>query len=315
MALFITASLSHADSQTTGAFFLIFAAGFYGAAEFAVSEFQLYRHGIEEALLVCSIGSSCAGLYLTLPKSAEFLVPTAGATLSLRIAYRFNLNYAFPTAMIFVVWMSGYMTDSPSARHLIIAGAYAAGLIVVAKTCLPVFEAFLWIGVYAALNLELFSLAIFDRWRGGSHLNFPSAFYWSTWVMTWCLPSLILWRGVRRKDRLVIAVGALLAVLTLVTNKSYLGWQRNTWDPMILGMLLIAAALFLRRWLSRGPGGVRSGFTARRFSGKEKEWMAAGSTVFGAAVPDSTTLNPQPSDPGAKFRGGESGGGGATSDF
>jgi hypothetical protein len=33
-------------------------------------------------------------------------------------------------------------------------------------------------------------------------------------------------RGIRQKDRFVIAVGAIVATLTLVSNKPYLGWQR-----------------------------------------------------------------------------------------
>ena len=54
-------------------------------------------------------------------------------------------------------------------------------------------------------------------------------------MLIWCLPPIILARGVRQKDRFVIAVGAIVAILTLVSNKSYLGWPRHTWDPMLLG--------------------------------------------------------------------------------
>ena len=83
----------------------------------------------------------------------------------------------------------------------------------------------------------------------------------------------------RRKDRFVIAAGAIAAILTFITNKPYLGWQRHTWDPMLLGTLLTGVALFIRRWLARGPGGIRHGFTAERLSGKDKEWMNAGAAA------------------------------------
>jgi hypothetical protein len=73
-------------------------------------------------------------------------------------------------------------------------------------------------------------------------LEFANPFYWTTWVLIWCLPPLILVRGVRQKDRFVIAVGAISIVLTFVTNKPYLGWQRHTWDPMLLGIALTAVA-------------------------------------------------------------------------
>jgi hypothetical protein len=145
--------------------------------------------------------------------------------------------------------------------------------------------------------------------------EFSRPFYWGTWVLTWCLPPAVLARGVLRKDRFVIAVGAVTAVLTFVTNKPYLGWPRHTWDPMLLGALLIGVALFIRRWLAKGPGGIRHGFTAQRLSGKDKAWMSAGATAIGLVTPDAITPTPQTDSSGVHFGGGDSGGAGASSDF
>jgi uncharacterized membrane protein YgcG len=134
-------------------------------------------------------------------------------------------------------------------------------------------------------------------------------------VLIWCLPPIVLARGVRQKDRFVIAVGAIVAIITLVSNKPYLGWQRHTWDPMLLGILLTGVAFFILRWFARGPGGIRHGFTAVRLSGKDKHWMNAGSAVFGLLSPQSMPPGPQTSSPDVRFGGGASGGGGASSDF
>jgi uncharacterized membrane protein YgcG len=82
---------------------------------------------------------------------------------------------------------------------------------------------------------------------------------------------------------------------------------------MLLGAFLIAAALFLGRWLAGGPDGVRHGFTARRLSGKDKRWMNAGAIGLGLVSPHS--VSPQPDSPDVGFGGGDSGGGGASSDF
>ena len=141
--------------------------------------------------------------------------------------------------------------------------------------------------------------------------EFAAPFYWTTWVLLWCLPPLILARGVRQKDRFVIAVGTITTILTLVTNKPYLGWQRHTWDPMLLGIALAGVAVLLRRWLAQGPDGVRHGFTAARMSGKDKHAMSVGSSVFGLLTPQSITPAPQPTKPDFRFGGGASGGGGA----
>ena len=177
-------------------------------------------------------------------------------------------------------------------------------------------EALLWLGIYLAINLQLSSVNLLARWWGGppAATEFSNTFYWATWALTWCLPPVVLVRGLRLKDRFVIAVGAIVAILTLATNKPYLGWQRHTWDPMLLGALLIGVALFVRRWLARGPGGIRHGFTAQRLSGKDKAWMNAGTTAFGLVSPSIITP-PQTGAPDVQFGGGDSGGGGASSDF
>jgi hypothetical protein len=321
------------SEQSVGFFLLIFAAVCYLAAEFAVLQAELYRYGIEEALAACSVGLLCVGIQLAFfsdspysPK-LESLVPAAGAIFSLWIWRRFGFWYAFPAAMTFTVFLPGYWTSSHPVQHLIVAAFYATGLICVAAVrsrhrydylndAYSLVEAFLWLGIYLAINLQLWSLSLPVRWWGGtrSATQFAGPFYWTTWVLIWCLPPIVIVRGVRQKDRFVIAVGAIAAVLTFVTNKPYLGWPRHTWDPMILGILLSGVAVLIRRWLNRGPGGIRHGFTAARLSGKDKNWMNAGSAVFGLLTPQAIT----PAPTGGKdfhFGGGSSGGGGASGDF
>ena len=325
--------VSRPSEQTAGVFFLIFAAICYAAAEAAVARARLYCYGIEEALAVCSVGFLCAGIEVAFfsgspysPK--EFLIPAAGVVFSLWIWHRFGLSYAFLATMIFALFLPGYWTSSREAQRLIIAVFYAIGLAAVAtvrsrhrfdylEEAYSLVEAFLWLGIYLAINLQLSSLNLSARWWNGTRAaaQFARPFYWGTWVLIWCLPPIVLARGIRQKDRFVIAVGAIIASLTLVSNKPYLGWPRHTWDPMLLGILLTSVALFIRRWLARGPGGIRHGFTAARLSGKDKHWINIGATVLGPLSPHSITPDPQPSSPDFRFGGGQTGGGGAGGDF
>ena len=327
--------LSRPSEQTAGVFSLIIAAVCYAAAEAAASQARLYRYGIEEAMAVCSVGFLCAGLsaaffsgthYSARPEVVQCVVPAAGAILSLWIWRRFGLSYAFLAAMMFILFMPGHWTSSREAQHMIIAAFYAALLLGVDTVCsrhrfdyleetYSLAEAFLWLGIYLTINLQLSSFDLTTQGWGstGAASEFARPFYWTTWVLTWCLPPIVLARGVRQKDRFVIAVGAILATLTLISNKPYLGWQRHTWDTMLLGLLLTCVASFLRRWLARGPGGIRHGFTAARLLEKDKYWMGAGQAGLGLLSPDSLSSNTSSSD--FHFGGGQSGGGGASSDF
>ncbi len=336
--LFFEIVLSQPSEQTTGIFLLIFAAVCYAAAEAVVSQTRLYRYGIEEALVACSVGFLCVGMqtaffsgsaYWEAPHGAQIMVPAAGAFFSLWVWRRFGYLYAFLTAMVFVALLPGYWTSSLAAEHVIVAVFYAAGLVCVALVRrhhrfdylddeYSLVEAFSWLGIYLAINLKLSSFHLFEEWWGGGigiSSGYPRPFYWTTWVLIWCLPPVVLARGIRQKDRAVIAVGAIAAILTLVCNKPYLGWQRHSWDPMLLGLLLSGVALFIRRWLARGPGGIRHGFTAARLSGKDKQWLDAGSAVLGLVTPQSVTPAPQTKSSDFRFGGGASGGGGAGGDF
>jgi hypothetical protein len=334
-ALFFVVFLPGASDQTAGVFLLIFAGVCYTAAEVAASKVRLYRYGIEEALAVYSVGFLCVGLhaaffrsyYSPTPETAQFIVPAAGAIFSLWIWRRFGVSYAFLAAMIFVVFLPGYWTGSRSAQHLTIAIFYASGLAGVAAVrsrhrldyldeAYSLVESMLWLGIYLAINLQLASFNLSPQWWDSTRpaSEFASPFYWATWVLIWCLPPLVLTRGVQRKDRSVIVAGTITAILTLASNKPYLGWPRHTWDPMLLGILLAGVGWLLQRWLARGPSGIRCGFTAERL-GNDRHWMNIGSSVFGLLSPHSISPEPQPSGPDVRFGGGHSGGGGASSDF
>jgi hypothetical protein len=330
VGLFVVA-LSPRNSGDSGFVLLIMAALCYWGAEIAVRREHLYRHGFEEALAVLSVFFLCLGVQLaffggTRQSGADAFVPICGAAASLLIYRRFGFQYGFLSAMICVAFAPHYWTTSPTAQHLIIGGAYAAGLITVIYARrnhyfdyldddYAITEALLWLGIYAAMNLQISSIDQARHWwyATAGTAGFSKAFYWGTYVLIWCLPIGMTWRALRRRDGVVAAAGVILAIVTLATNKPYLGWQRHAWDPMLLGILLTGTAIAARRWLATGAGGARHGFTAQRLSAADKRIQSAMAVSVGA-FSSSTTFTPEPSsDP--KFGGGDSGGGGASSDF
>ena len=130
--------------------------------------------------------------------------------------------------------------------------------------------------------------------------------------MTWVLPLVGLGLGIREKDRALLDVSLVMALVTLITNKPYLGWRRHPWDPILLGVFLMAVALVLRRWLSTGAGGERGGFTPARLLSSDSAVLSVLRASSAAFRPDVPSPRPDPGPP--DFDGGRSGGagGGAT---
>jgi hypothetical protein len=316
------------DSSTSGIFLVFFGAMSWVLVELLVRDKHLYRHGTEEALAVLSVALLCIGLVLILDRSIlqshnNSLVIVCGALASFLVYRRLGLLYTFIAAMTFVACLPHYWTSSQTAQHIILAGLYAIGLLLTIRVRrqhrfdylddeYSAIEAFLWLGLYLTINLQLSSFDLMRKWWDptANSAPFPKAFYWTTYVLIWCHPVAMLRRGLTRKDRAVTGLGLLTALLTLVTNKPYLGWARHPWDPMILGVVLAGTAVVIRRWLTNGPGGTRHGFTANRLSTKDKRYAELLSTVGPLSTPLPTVPAHTPI-----FSGGDTGGGGASSDF
>jgi len=322
------------SGRNQGILLLVFGAMVYAAAEFTAARAPFYRHGIEEAFAFCSVVLLCLGLQgavfdqLNQPLgAAQSLLTVAGAIASFLIYRRFGYQYALAAAMVFAAFVPQHWTGSDTLQRLTIAAVYGAGLIatVIARRAhrfdylgeeYATSEALLWLGLYLTVNLRLSSLAALREWFGDAAspatptLNFPAAFYWTTYAAIWLLPAAVLRRGLLRKDRLTVGLGVILALLTIITNKPYLGLPRHTWDPMLLGVLLIGLAAGLRRWLDAGPDGVRNGFTARRLSARDRDLTNALPVLSMMVTP-----TPSATEPPTHFGGGSTGGGGASSDF
>jgi uncharacterized membrane protein YgcG len=161
--------------------------------------------------------------------------------------------------------------------------------------------------VYVVLNVQL----------TGDWYRVDTPFYGYTYAATWALALAGLALGIREKDRVLMDVSLVLALVSVLTNKAYLGSPEHAWDPCVLGVVLMAIAFAVRRWLSKGSGGERHGFTAARLLDKDRAVLSAVSTASGFVRPGVTQGDtPSRSGPSAsEFNGGRSGGGGASGSF
>lgn len=298
----------------------------YFAANLLVTRYNLYRFGIEEAAAVACVGFATMSAALFAGSVFDFsgdapviAAMMVGGIASFAMFRRFGYVYAAIAAMIFAAALPFVPGDSDLV-HRVASVMVLVLMFAVARSfrnhhgreypgdSYAMIEAAAWTGIYLVTNLQLTS------WL--SHPEERTAFYWSTYVATWVLPVIGLWIAVNDRHRALLDVSALMAIATLMTNKAYLGAARQAYDPIAFGVLLIAVAVGLRRWLASGEDGSRSGFIAERILESEKERLGVVGTLS-VVHQGPVATHPQPEQPPAPAigGGGRSGGAGATGSY
>jgi hypothetical protein len=299
-------------------------------AQFLVFKFHLYRFGVEEAFAVWAIvlagfGTgflvSSSGTYGDPPVLAAFVTAAAA---SAAVYWRFGYLYA-AFAAVACAASAAFNLDLSRDAERILSACVLLVIFTVARTLRQThdqdfhgddygaIESLAWLGIYAILNLQL-SLPPFS-WHARGRPDFSSAFYWSTYAAIWLLPALGLALAVRDRHRMMLWANTIMVLATLATNKPYLGWEQHTWDPVMLGVLLVATAMGVRRWLSRGSDGHRGGFTPQPLvASVDRQGLDVLSTVAVAAQPSAPHM-PSETPAVEPGRGGRSGGGGGGADF
>jgi hypothetical protein len=302
-------------------------------AEFLVEKFKLYRFGIEEAaavgaaiLTAMGTGFIVSSMHLGGISSQLFVALMAGSIGFLAIYLRFGYVYAAIGSMacLSAMPLSTSLTELPArvlAAGLLLPIAMIARLKrskvrdqFPAEDYLAI-EAVAWLGIYALINLHLYSVVTF-RGLDSRFTPLDGLLYWLTYGAIWLLPALGIYLALLEKSRPLLDVSLALALLTLASNKPYLGASSETWDPILLGLLLIGTAVAVRRWLSKGENGQRHGYTADRIlKSDDRAMMAVG--VASAALHMAGPTQAHPSANPEKFKGGggRSGGGGAGGSF
>jgi hypothetical protein len=302
-------------------------------AEYLVFRFRLYRFGVEEA---CAFGavvlvSGSAGVLANVGDAPGnfpmFALLVTAAILSCVVYVRFGYLYSALGATACAAVAPFFIESTASVDRLLSATVLLVVLIVARSLRRPhgddfpgddygAIQSAAWLGLYLVLNLEL----PWSRYLGlgfDRSGRFATDFYWATYAAIWLLPATGLYLGLRDKHRLLIQASLIMAVMTIASNKPYLGWPRHTWDPVLLGVLLVGVAIALRRWLSRGPGEQRDGFTPERILSSDLRSLtklsAAAAIIqpFDPRVSGNAGAPPAKLDPGGGGRSGGGGGGGA----
>ncbi len=304
-----------------------------GLAEYLVRVKSLYRYGIEETLALTGMALVCWGivLFVSLTKVEPRWLITMGALLASAGAFwlylRFGFLYAAVIAAACACVVPFQLSLPPASERAIVAMVLALFLLTsirsesfetrdFKKERSAMLQAFLLAGIYLAVNLHLPELG---RNHFGNpapfyqpHAGFPPLFYWATYGLTFLVPALGLYHGLKSRKRIVINTSLIAALLTLATNKDYLGFKHYAWDPAILGVVMVAAAIVLMRWLANGTQEARNGFTSQNLLKPENHGINL-AELGAALLPGAIQANLPPASPDEPFAGGQSGGGGASS--
>lgn len=297
------------------------------AADWVVTAFKVYRHGVEEILAMAGVGLLAVSPVLltsSLFSSGEAtgfaLAGAAGCGASLWVYRRFGFLYAPIVAMACAATIPMQLMASRPLERIGAAVVLTAAFAVVRAWRVDlrnerlreergILQAAALVGVYLVLNVALTPGGFIVSYSGEA---MPSWFRWGTYACTWVIPALLFWRGVRDRERWLLDAGLATALATLVTNKSYLGWPRQPWDPMLLGLFLAVVALGVRRWLASGPGGERAGFAPVQILESDLTAIRVAGLASVAFTPTAAAAAPAQPD---TFGGGRSGGAGAGGSF
>ena len=179
------------------------------------------------------------------------------------------------------------------------------------RRCLRVVFAVALLGLYFAIHYDGVKGGIVES-IGDESRPWGRGAVATAAALTAMVPLAILFFGVRRRDKIAIAIGALLVGISLATLRIH--WD---WLPMWLtlaagGAACFVAAILVRRFLDGAPAREWRGITADPLFDDERG--AAALRV--AAVAGTLGAQPGPAaDRPFQAGGGESGGGGAQGQF
>ncbi|HTZ39085.1 MAG TPA: hypothetical protein VMB77_02925 [Syntrophales bacterium] len=315
-------------------FSLAFGIAMLSLAEYLVRRKAFHRHGIEEALALLGVAMACTGVVILISQlkvEPRWLI-MAGATLASAGTFWLYLRFGFLYAAVISAACACVIPYQLSLPHeyerLILVMVLVIILLasIQAERSEPhdfrrerrtMLQACLLAGIYLAVNLRLpelgrtyFGYVPYYR----PHAGFVPCFYWATYGLTYLVPAIGLYHGLKRRKRIVINISLIAVLLTLATNKDYLGFKHYSWDPAVLGVVMVLFAIALMRWLANGPREARNGFTAKNLLKPENHGISL-ADIGAAILPGAIHANLPPASSDKPFAGGQSGGGGAASGY
>lgn len=129
---------------------------------------------------------------------------------------------------------------------------------------------------------------------------------WLFWTLSLLLPPAYIWMGLRKKDRIPLAMGLILIAAAVFTVRAYHAVMPLETAMALGGIGLIAVSYIVHRYLTTPKHGFTTqAMNTRSFGAEQLEGLIIAETMQHAPQPAETT----------RFGGGSSGGGGAGGEY
>lgn len=299
-------------------FFIVWGVLAYGTLEMWMSTHAHYRSGVDEGLAwmsVLMIGISLMSLMENQsPVGLYVILSIIGAWFALRTS---DPGIAFCTwccAIMLVVHFAIWYI--PGARYLLpflVMAVAGAGYFLFTRMQRQFrFRHYdLALSVLRLAALATFYLAgnYFIVHHAGQELlgmEGTPPLPWLFWTLSLLLPPAYIWLGLRKKDRVPLAMGLILTAAAVFTVRAYHAVMPLETAMALGGIVLIAVSYITHRYLKTPKRGFTTqAMNTRSFGAEQLEGLIIAETMQHAPQPAETT----------RFGGGSGGGGGAGGEF
>lgn len=302
--------------------------GLFASAEYFIQKKYYFRNGVTDALLYTGLSTLCFAIIMLIDKNNLKL--NADPLVYLISVSPFFIYAAVRYADAFLALISFFLIIIINALLILKAGM-AGKLILPFETmalsyliyfsirklksaeanrywekCLSMTEIlslslFYLSGNYLVVR-ELSELLLNAKIPAGADISFAWFFYTFT-ILT---PLIYIWRGLVRKDYILIRTGIILEVIGVISIKYYYSLLPPETAMMLGGFVIIGVAVISIKYLKTPKYGITY---------ESDEIRNESADVLSSLVIAQAASNMHPPESHTRFGGGESGGGGAGGQF
>ncbi|HVQ34476.1 MAG TPA: hypothetical protein VMT33_00580 [Candidatus Bathyarchaeia archaeon] len=313
--LLALAFLLSLDRRGAAVLFMLCAAAFVVATELQVGRLRRARAGAE--LATGWLAALCVLTAATLWELGQWSWPIVTAVACAAGAYRWGFaSLAGASWILLLVKLAtfswgriAWIAVSVIAIVVAVSRSSLESVAPAHRRCLRVVFAGALLALYVAVDYDSVKGSTLE-WVSQDRPAFGDGVLALSAVLTALLPIAILAFGIHRRDRIALAIGALLAGVSLGTWRYHLGWPPMWLTLTLGGVACFVTAIAVRRFLDRTPDREWRGMTADPLF----DDPAHAAALRVAAVAGTLGHAPQAASGDRPFQagGGTSGGGGAT---